>query len=376
MTRRPILVVGAGFAGVTHARVLAEAGWEVHIIDRRGHIAGNAYDEVAPSGVRMHRYGPHLFHTNNAAVVDWLRRFARFVPYQHKVRARLADGRHVPLPVNRDTINAVFGRALQTAEEVAAFLRTQAEAIAHPANAAEHLHASIGRVLSDLFFRPYTKKMWSRDLEDMDAAVVRRVAVRDDAEDRYFPGDRFQMLPEHGYTALVGAILDHPGIRISTSTGFDRTMRAGYAHCFNSMPIDEYFSACFGPLPYRSLRFHHRDVPRDQPTAAAVVNFTDAGPFTRETDWTWLPGHIVHPGTAKTLTTEEPCAPEDNFMERYYPVKTSDGGAEALLARYRALAAQEERLTFIGRCGTFQYLDMDQVINQSLIGARRWLRTQ
>jgi UDP-galactopyranose mutase len=371
--RRPILIVGAGFAGATYARVLAEAGWDIHVIDRRPHIGGNAYDEVAPSGVRIHRYGPHLFHTANAAVVDWLSRFTRFVPYQHKVRARLPDGRTVPLPVNRQTINTVFGLALDTPDRIAAFLRSQAAAIPAPANAAEHLNASIGPVLTDTFFRPYTRKMWARELEDMDAAVVRRVALRHDDEDRYFPTDPFQVMPEHGYTALFTAILDHPRITVSTGTAFTPAMRAGHAHCFNSMPIDEYFDTRFGPLPYRSLRFHHREVPRETPTEAAVVNFTDTGPYTRETDWTWLPNHIARPGPAKTLTIEEPCAPEDNAMERYYPVKTSDGSAEALLARYRDLAAADDAMTFIGRCGTFQYLDMDQVINQSLMGARRWL---
>jgi len=371
-----VLIVGAGFAGATHARVLAEAGWNVDVIDRRDHIGGNAYDEVTPSGVRIHRYGPHLFHTSNAAVVEWLRRFGTFVPYEHRARARLPDGRTVPLPVNRETINTVFGQSLATPAEVEAFLRTQAAAIAQPANAAEELNSRIGRRLTDLFFRPYTKKMWARNLEDMDAAVVRRVSPRTDDEDRYFPGDSFQMMPAHGYAALFGAILDHPRIRVSLKANFEKAMLGGYAHCFNAMPIDEYFDNVFGPLPYRSLRFHHRDVPRETATAAAVVNFTDDGPYTRETDWSRLPGHTVRPGASKTLTIEEPCTPEDNGMERYYPVKTSDGSAEALYARYRDLAAAERNLTFIGRCGTYQYLDMHQVINQSLASAERWLRGQ
>ena len=374
--RQPILIVGAGFAGAVYARVLADAGWDIHVIDRRPHIGGNAYDATASSGVRIHRYGPHLFHTANTVVVDWLRRFGRFVPYQHKVRARLPDGRNVPLPVNRQTINTVFGLSLASPAEVAAFLRGQAEDIPTPRNAAEHLNSRIGRVLTDLFFRPYTKKMWDRDLEAMDTAVVRRVALRDDDEDRYFPNDPFQSMPAQGYTALFAAILDHPRIGVTIGQAFAPSMLTDHAHCFNSMPIDEYFGARFGSLPYRSLRFHHRDVPRAQPTAAAVVNFTDNGPYTRETDWSWLPGHVVLPGPAKTLTIEEPCSPEDNAMERYYPVKTSDGTADVLYARYKALAAADEKMTFIGRCGTFQYLDMDQVINQSLAGAARWLRGQ
>jgi len=307
-------------------------------------------------------------------VVAWLRRFGKFVPYEHRVRARLPDGRHVPLPVNRQTVNAVFGTNLLTPDAVARFLRTQAEDIASPANAAEYLNSRIGRVLTDLFFRPYTKKMWGRDLEAMDADVVRRVAIRDDDEDRYFPTDAFQFMPEDGYTAIFAAIFDHPRIRVATSAEFVKSMLASHAHCFNSMPIDEYFDEVFGPLPYRSLRFHHRDVPRARRSAAASINFTDNGPFTRETDWSLLPHHVVTPGTEKTLTTEEPCDPRDNAMERYYPVKTSDGGSASLFARYRALAEREKTVTFIGRCGTYQYLDMHQVINQSLTGARRWIR--
>jgi len=373
MARHPILIVGAGFAGATHARVLAEAGWDVQVIDRRPHIAGNAYDEVAPSGVRVHCYGPHLFHTNNETVVTWLRRFGAFVPYEHRVRARLPDGRDVPMPVNRRTINAVFATNLATPAEVAAFLRSQAEHIAMPANAAEYLNSRIGRVLTDLFFRPYTKKMWGRDLEAMDADVVRRVPVRDDDEDRYFPSDAFQIMPVDGYTALFHAIFEHPRIRVTTGTPFEKQMLAGHAHCFNAMPIDEFFDEAFGPLPYRSLRFHHRDVPRARQGAAASINFTDSGPYTRETDWSLLPHHVVAPGTQKTVTVEEPCDPRDNAMERYYPVKTSDGSSAALYERYRALAARETGITFIGRCGTYQYLDMHQVINQSLAGARRWL---
>jgi UDP-galactopyranose mutase len=368
-----ILVVGAGFAGAAYARTLAERGWRVEVIDRRDHVAGNAFDEITPTGTRIHRYGPHLFHTSNARVVEWLARFGAFVPYEHRVQAELPDGTCVPLPINRQTVNAVFGANLYDAAAVEAFLATQAEPNPALANAADFLNARIGRRLTDLFFRPYTKKMWALDLEELDAAVVRRIPLRFDDEDRYFPDDRFQLLPRDGYTRLVRAIVDHPAIRVTLGVAFDKSMLRDCAHCFNSMAIDEYFDDAFGPLPYRSIRFHHDTVPADyRKGEAATVNYTDAGPLTRETDWSRLPRHAGPAGAPRTITREEPCDYRDNNFERYYPVKTPDGRYDQVYARYRALAEREGKVTFIGRCGTYQYLDMHQVINQSLAGASAW----
>jgi len=374
LTQRTILVVGAGFAGAVYARTLADHGHNVLVIDRRPHIAGNAFDEVSADGVRIHRYGPHLFHTNNQRVVDWLARFAVLDTYEHKVEARLAGGRCVPLPVNRRTINDVFDVALESEQQVRDFLAKQAEPRAEIRNAADHLVANIGRTLTDLFFRPYTKKMWAMDLEDLDAAVVKRIPLRYDDEDRYFPNDVFQVLPRHGYTHAVGVILDHPAIRVELGQAFDHAMLEKYDHCFNSMPIDEFFGYDDSALPYRSIRFHHESVPADYALGeTSVVNFTDAGPRTRETDWSRLPGHRIYDTGRKTITQEEPCDYRDNDLERYYPVKTSDGRHEAVYRRYKERAEKLDNISFIGRCGTYQYLDMHQVINQSLAGVHAWL---
>ncbi len=372
--KKTILIVGAGFAGAVYARELAERGYRVEVIDKRPHIAGNAYDEILPTGVRVHKYGPHLFHTNNQAVVEWLQRFGEFVPYQHKVEARLEDGRNVPLPVNRRTINAVFGVELQNEAEVRAYLAQQSLPIAAPANAAEHLQANIGVTLTDLFFRPYTKKMWAMDLEELDAAVVKRIPLRYDDEDRYFPNDQFQMMPAQGYTALFGSIFDHPSITVATGQSFAKAMLAGYRHCFNSMPIDEYYENRFGPLPYRSIKFHNHDVEVNYGSGyAATLNYTDKHVYTRETDWSRIPAHTLRDTGRKTITVEEPCDYLDNEMERYYPIKTSDGRFDEAYRKYRDLAEAEPRLDFIGRCGTYQYLDMHQVINQSLTTVRKWM---
>ena len=369
-----ILVVGAGFAGSTYARELAQAGHDVEVIDKRPHIGGNAYDEVFAVGTWVHRYGPHLFHTNNARVVGWLRRFGTFVPYEHRVTALLPSSELAPLPVNRTTVGLVFGRYLQSAQDMADFLDSLAVPCDAPRNAAEYLASRIGTRLTDLFFRPYTRKMWGLDLEEMDAGIVKRVPLRYDNEDRYFPGDRFQLLPRDGYSVIFSAILDHPRIRIATSTPFNRSMLQGFDICFNSMPIDEYFDFALGPLPYRSIRFHHRSEPRDYALGTtSVVNFTDTGTFTRQTDWSRLPGHLVRQTGQKTVTLEEPCDYTENSYERFYPVKTHDRRNEMLYERYKELARGEPKLRFIGRCGTYQYLDIDQVINQSLQGVHNWL---
>ncbi len=368
-----VLVVGAGFAGGVHARVLAEAGLSVQVIDKRPHIGGNAFDYVDGSGVRVHAYGPHLFHTKNLRVVDWLSRFAKMEPYQHLVRAKLADGRMTPLPINLETINTVFGTSFSTAAEVARHLKDISIRIAEPRNALEYLYSSIGIDLTEIFFRPYTRKMWALDLEDMAAAVVRRIPLRMDRTDGYFTADETQVMPVKGYTALFEEMLDHPRIDVDLEVPFNKADLNLYEYCFNSMPIDEFYGFHHGDLPYRSIRFHHRNEPASIMPAWSVTNFTDNGPFTRETVWDVIPHHRVRPGPDRTITKEEPCDYRDNNMERYYPVKTADGRFQGIYEAYKCLAQQDRNIQFIGRCGTYQYLDMDQVINQSLLSAERWL---
>ncbi|HEX2941883.1 MAG TPA: UDP-galactopyranose mutase [Rhodopila sp.] len=368
-----ILVVGAGFAGAVYARTLAEAGHTVHVIDQRNHIGGNAFDFVDANGIRVHRYGPHLFHTNNKDVFAWLQRFGQWTPYRHRVRAILPDGRLVPLPVNLDTINLVFGAALSSEQEVEAFLHRVAVPIAEPRDAGSFLRSRIGDVLTDLFFRPYTRKMWGLELEEMDASVVRRLPIRFDRTDEYFPGDEYQALPADGYTALFQEIFNHPAISVRLETAFTAGMERDYNYCFNSMAIDAYFDVQLGDLPYRSLLFHSKTVSAWDHHDVSVRNYTDTGPFTREAWWHCLPGHLVVETGQRTATVEEPCDYRQNNNERYYPVKTADGRYQLLYQQYRKLAEGLPNMTFIGRCGTYQYLDMDQVINQSLAGARRWL---
>lgn len=373
---KPILIVGAGFAGAVYGRELAEAGYHVEIIDQRDHIAGNAYDAVDENGVRVHKYGPHLFHTSNEKVFDWISTFGEMIPYRHSSQALLEDGRLVPMPINRETLEVMFDTTLSNEAEVEALLASQAVPIKTPKNAGEYLLSRIGTTLTDLFFRPYTKKMWGLELEDMDASVVKRIPIRTDYSRDYFPNDAFQVLPKEGYTALFRAILDHPNINVTLNTTFDKTMLADAQWCFNSMAIDEYFDQCFGELPYRSIRFYNETRAVDAVSGATVVNYTNTGPFTRETRWGLLPDHIVTPGSQTTVTLEEPCSYQDNNFERYYPVKTADGRYQAVYQQYADAASKIDGISFIGRCGTYQYLDMHQVINQSLTHCHKWIKSR
>lgn len=367
-----IIVAGAGLAGAVAARELAERGHDVLIIDKRPHIAGNAHDAIDARGVRVHTYGPHLFHTANMEVVRWLSRFTDWLPYEHRVAACMPDGSLAPVPVNRRTIEMVTGLRLPGADAARAALARLAQPIAAPANAEEYLLSRLGPDLTELLYGRYTRKMWGAPLSDLDAAVVQRIPIRFDDEDRYFPADPFQALPQGGYTEMVGRILDHPRIRVSLNTPFEPALRRGMAHSFLCLPIDEYYDFRLGRLPYRSIRFHHEEADPGPQGLPATVNFTDTQPFTRATHWHRLPGHWNGAGPKVTRTIEEPCADHENGFERYYPVKDAGGRNQALYARYAALAATEPGITFMGRCGTYQYLDMHQVVNQTLSLLRKF----
>lgn len=364
-----ILVVGAGFAGAVIARELAKHGYNVDVVDARNHIGGNAYDAIhEQSGARYHVYGPHIFHTSDKSIVDYLSQFTSWMPYHHKVKAIVDELGDVPLPVNLDTINLIYGKKLEAKEEVQDFLAAQAVWCERPENAWEHLLSIYGERLTKLFFEAYTQKMWALSLKDLPASVVARLPVRFDNDPHYF-NDSFQMMPEKGYSAVFDAMLDHPRIQVNLSQVYSPSMSKGYYHTFNSMPIDEYFHQRFGELPYRSIIFDHRceAFEHDVPT----VNFTDDGPYTRKTGWELYPG--CGGGHSSLVTYERPCDYKDNDYERYYPVKTVDGWPQERYKQYRELAKTVENVTFIGRCGQYIYYDMHQVIANSLKIAKSFL---
>ena len=330
-----VLIVGAGFSGATIARMLAESGIEIKVIDTRDHIAGNAYDFLNEYQIRVHKYGPHLFHTSNQDVVSFLSRFTEWTPYQHRVKAMLGDGRLVTLPVNKETAEIV-GK---------------------------------NNVL-DIFFRPYTKKMWGMSLEEIDPNIIQRVPIRDDLNELYFPSDAFQALPSEGYTSIVKKMLDHRLINISLNTSFDKSMLNLYEHCFNSMSIDDFFDHIYGRLPYRSIKFHTHTLPINKVFPVAVVNFTHEEKYTRVTEWKNLPCHGENK-VFSTLTFEEPCDYLENNYERYYPVKDIQGINRNLYHQYASMTP--DNVTFIGRCGLYAYLDMHQAVASAMSIAKKYV---
>lgn len=367
---KQILVVGCGFAGATIARVLAENGYSVDVIDKRNHIGGNAYDLIHSNGERLHHYGPHLLHgKQDSDAVRFLSRFTEWVPYEHRVRALLPDGRTTPLPVNRTTLEDIFGVELEEDCEAEALLEDKCLSIKEPANTDDFFLSSVGEELTNLFFRPYSQKMWGRHPRELAASVGARLPVRYNRDDRYFLDD-FQALPKRGYTALFESMLNHPDIKLQLSTSFEEEMLANYAHSFLSIPIDVFFDCRYGALPYRSIQFEHRF--KDIEPSAAVINFTDTGPHTRMTAWGLLPNSSKTKGSLHLVTYERPCTMEENPGEYYYPVINKQ--SNKLLSRYQHLAQQRPELTFCGRTGLFRYLDMLPAVTLHLQIAKDFIR--
>jgi len=356
------LVVGAGYAGSIMAeRLASQCGHRVLIIDRRDHIAGNAYDYADEHGVVCHKYGPHIFHTQSDKVVDYLSHFTEWRPYEHRVLANVR-GQQLPMPINRDTINRLYGLDLDSEEAVEAFLAERAEPRERIETSEDSCVARFGRDLYEAFFQGYTRKQWARDPSELHASVCARIPIRFDQDDRYF-GDAFQKMPADGYTAMFERILDHPNIEVRTSTDFAEVRETvAYDQLVYTGPIDEFYDHRFGKLPYRSLEFEHRTVETPdgelvQPVASINEPSADV-PFTRTTEYRHLTGQ-TH--THSTLATEYPRSEGDP----YYPVPQAEN--RELYKRYETLGAQQDpNVTFVGRLARYQYLNMDQVTGQAL----------
>lgn len=351
------LVVGAGFAGSVIAERLAEGlGRNVLLIDRREHIAGNAYDHLDDAGVMVHRYGPHIFHTNAQRIVDYLSRFTEWRPYEHRVLARV-DEHLVPIPINLTTLNRLNGLSMSESE-AEVFLAERAEPVATIRTSEDVVINQIGRELYEKFFRGYTRKQWGLDPSELDKSVTSRIPTRTNEDDRYFT-DTFQMMPLDGYTQMFERMLDHPRIDLLLGIDFAEVRdRIDYKQLIYCGPVDEYFEFCFGRLPYRSLRFQHETLQEQQFQAVAVVNYPDQSvPYTRITEYKQLTGQI-HPLTS--ISYEFPCSEGDP----YYPIPRPENAE--LYKRYKALADETPGVTFLGRLGTYKYYNMDQVVGQAL----------
>ncbi len=352
------LIVGAGFAGsVLAERLAAGLGKRVLVIDRRPHIAGNAYDHHDEAGVLVHRYGPHIFHTNSQRIVDYLSRFTQWRPYEHRVLA-VVDEQEVPIPINRTTLNALYGLDLQSDEEAERYLASRAEPVDDIRTSEDVVVNQIGRELYEKFFRGYTRKQWGLDPSQLDKSVTSRIPTRINTDDRYFT-DSFQQIPLHGYTRMFERMLDHPNIKVMLNTDY-REIRHDIQHdqLIYCGPIDEYFDFCYGKLPYRSLRFEHRSLDQERFQPVGTVNYPDEGvPYTRISEYKHITGQ-EHPKTS--ITYEYPSAEGDP----YYPIPRPENAA--LYKRYQQLADATPGVTFLGRLGTYKYYNMDQVVGQAL----------
>ncbi len=350
------LIVGAGFAGsVLAERLASQLNARVLIVEKRPHIGGNAYDFYNDAGVLVHKYGPHIFHTNAKKVFDYLSRFTEWRPYEHRVQASV-DGQLVPMPINVDTLNRLYGLNLNC-NQVDAFLASLAERKDPILTSEDVVVNRVGRELYTKFFRNYTRKQWGLDPSELDASVAARVPVRTSRDDRYFT-DQYQAMPLHGYTRMFEKMLDHPNISILLHTDYsDFKDEVSFRELIFTGPVDEYFDYCYGKLPYRSLRFDHQthDHPIFQP--AAVINYPNEHAYTRVTEFKYLTGQ-VHPKTS--IVYEYPISDGDP----YYPIPQAQNAE--LYAKYKALADAVPDVHFAGRLATYKYYNMDQVVGQAL----------
>jgi UDP-galactopyranose mutase len=350
------LIVGAGFAGSVLAERLArDSNQRVLIVDKRNHIGGNAYDRYDSAGLLIHQYGPHIFHTNSREVFDYLSAFTAWRDYQHRVLASV-DGQLVPMPINLDTINKLYGLNLSSrgAEE---FLESLAEPREVIRTSEDAVISKVGKELYTKFFRGYTRKQWGLDPSELDAQVTARVPVRTNRDDRYFT-DSYQSMPRHGFTRMFENMLDHENIHVLLQTDYrDIIDLIPFREMIYTGPVDEFFDCRYGRLPYRSLEFRHQTHDQEffQPTA--VVNYPNDYAFTRITEFKYLTGQ-VHQKTS--VVYEYPQAEGDP----YYPIPRQENAA--LYSRYHELAMQTPRVHFVGRLATYRYYNMDQVVAQAL----------
>ena len=349
------LIVGAGYAGSVLAERLARgSGKQVLLVDRRPHIAGNAYDHYDDAGILVHKYGPHIFHTNSREVFDYLSRFTDWRQYQHKVLASV-DGQLVPIPINLDTINKLYGLSLNSFQ-MEEFLASRAEQRQKIRSSEDVVVSKVGRELYEKFFRGYTRKQWGLDPSELDAQVTARVPTRFNRDDRYFT-DTYQAMPKYGFTRLFTNMLDHPNIRILLNTDYREVKDIiPYRELIYTGPVDEYFAFQFGKLPYRCLEFKHETLNRPQHQPVAVVNYPNDNSFTRITEFKHLTGQ-EHPKTS--IVYEFPKSEGDP----YYPIPRPENAE--IYKQYQQLAEQAG-VHFVGRLATYKYYNMDQVVAQAL----------
>lgn len=355
-----VLVVGAGFAGSVCAERLASAGRRVLLVDRRAHIGGNAFDKLDTHGVLIHAYGPHIFHTNGKRIFEYLSRFTEWRFYEHRVRA-MVQGQLYPMPINRNTINQLYGLDLDDAG-IARYLEEVREPRDPILTSEDVVLNSVGYDLCEKFFRGYTRKQWGIDLSQLSAGVAARVPTRTNDDDRYFLDD-YQFMPAAGYTAMFNRMLDHPNIELLLGTNyFDIRAQIAAKYTIYTGPIDAFYDYRFGKLPYRSLDFEHLHLSdQDQYQEVGTVNYPNDHAFTRITEFKHLTGQKCS-GTSFVREYSR----DDG--EPYYPIPRHE--SEVLYKRYQELANAETNVKFVGRLAEYRYYNMDQVVAAALKTAK------
>lgn len=360
-------MAGAGLSSAVIARELAERGHVVTIFEQRAHIGGNCHTQRdSATGVLVHVYGPHIFHTDDSEVWNYVQRFSEFMPYVNRVKAT-ADGQVFSLPINLHTINQFFGKTLAP-KEARHFIAQRADcSIENPQSFEEQALRFVGRELYEAFFKGYTEKQWGCSPREIPASILKRLPVRFDYNDNYF-FHRHQGMPAEGYTSLIGKILDHSRITVHLGTRFQRETAGDFDHVFYSGPLDGYYGYDLGRLPYRTLDFEKfYDIGDHQ--GCAVMNYCSAAvPYTRITEHKHFAPWEEHEGTVCYREYSRACGVEDL---PYYPVHLVQ--RLELLDAYLARANSEPRVTFVGRLGTYRYMDMDVSIRAALDTARRFL---
>ena len=359
------LVVGAGFAGsVLAERLAADMGMKVLVVDKRPHVGGNAYDHYDEHGILVHKYGPHIFHTNSAQVFSYLSRFTEWRSYQHRVLASV-DGRLVPVPINLDTINTLYGTRYDAATVSEFFERVAEKRLIR--NSEDVVVSKVGRELYEKLFRNYTRKQWGLDPSELDASVAARIPTRTNRDDRYFT-DTYQAMPRHGYTKMFERMLSHPNIKLLLNADY-REVRDLVPHrsLVYTGPIDEFFDFKLGKLPYRSLEFRHETLPHRRFQPVGTVNYPNENPYTRITEFKHLTGQR-HEHTS--IVYEIPQAEGDP----YYPIPQRENAK--LYEDYKAMAAPLGNVHFVGRLATYKYYNMDQVVAQALVTYERILASE
>src|SRR3954451_5648087 len=334
------LVVGAGFAGAVVAERMARVyGKKVLVVDRRSHVCGNAYDHLNEDGILVHRYGPHIFHTNSEQVFRYLSQYTSWRSYEHRVLASV-DGKLVPVPINMDTVNLLYGLNLTSEEEVEAFFASRAESRSSVRTSEDVVVSKVGRDLYEKLFRNYTRKQWGKDPSELDALVTARIPVRTNRDDRYFT-DRYQSMPKHGFTRMFENMLDHPNITLALGADYREVAKeARYRKLIYTGPVDEFFDLRYGKLPYRSLDFQHTTLDCERYQPVAVVNYPNDFKFTRITEFK----HLTGQKHAATSVVYEYPRPEG---DPYYPVPKPANAA--IYAKYRELAQTCPDVHFVGR---------------------------